>query len=93
MPCSDGRDYRNDDIRDLRERLDQATRAACELWAVLYRGGPAGDLTTDTLNWVTEHERQDQQRIQQEQHIEAGKQRRREALAKLTPDERRALGL
>jgi hypothetical protein len=91
MPCYDGRENRDDEER--KERLDAATRAACDAAAVLARGGSWGDLRADTLEWMTAHAKLDASRIARERETAQREQVRRDALAKLSTEERHALGL
>lgn len=60
MPCYDSRT--DDDARITRERLDRATRAACELAIALQNvleNGGEPVLSVETLDWIKEHEEMD----------------------------------
>lgn len=96
MPCYDSRnspEYAASQDQEYRERLDAATRAACDLRTILRRGGKELDLTRETQQWIAEHDVWDARRIAQEQANGVREKTKRDALAKLTLDERRVLGL
>jgi len=97
MPCYDSRDheqYDPDELAEsakLRTRLDTVTRAACDLAAVLQRGGTVGELAPETVQWMKAHAAWDAKRNASEKATRDLV--KLNALAKLTMDERRALGL
>lgn len=90
MPCYD---ERNRDCSEVQERANAATRAACDLAAVLRRGGSASDLRPETQAWIADHDELDRRRATQEAAAAERKRAKKIALDKLTPEERRALGL
>lgn len=88
MPCSsDG--YPDD--RD--DKLNAATRAACELREALIRGWSLADLSIETRGWVAKHDMEDRIRERRDAVKNTEERIRKKALDKLTMDERRALGL
>src|SRR5271167_3721450 len=116
MPCRD--DYGPDTSevdnlnkinKGLRDKLDLATRVACELEKVLLKTLLEPDdgfnvLSAEAKEWITKHrekDRKEAERVAREARIEAKrkeaeaqtKTRKNAALAKLTPQERRELGL
>jgi hypothetical protein len=93
MPCSDYRDEPNYEIARLEKRLDAATKAACEMWNTLLEADMFELLSPSTRLWGREHEAMDRKRIAAEQAEKDRKQARTRALSKLTPAERKALGL
>ena len=109
MPCRDPFDdpiYRDCQRCPVKQsRLDDATRAACEALGVLEkRFGGLDDLSDDTLAWWTHHKEADAARLEAETRRQVEEEMRRAeaarvaevqqaALAKLTDDERAALGL
>ncbi len=64
MPCSDSRDA--EDRRTMQDRLDKATRAACELMRFIENLAAYQDVrvtvTPETFKWIEEHKRLDQER-------------------------------
>lgn len=62
MPCYDPRD--SQDVEDLKQRMQEATRAACELGKILYKNCPhcLPLITTTTIKWLKRHERLDKLR-------------------------------
>ncbi len=92
MPCYDDRDHDNSQII---ERLNLATRVACDLSNTIRRLSKNWDtmLAGETVNWIQQHDAQDAKRIKQEGEIEKAKQFKAKALAKLTVEERKALGI
>ena len=72
---------------------DAATRAACDLRTILRRGGKESDLTEETKAWIKQHDELDAKRVAIENECGLREKTRQTGLAKLTLDERRALGL
>jgi hypothetical protein len=69
MPCYDGRE--ETELRVLQERLDLATRVACELWRALNaecQREPHPPLSVETLAWAREHEAMDRDRAREPWH-------------------------
>ena len=92
MPCQcDG--YDNIVDRQRIRDLDQATRAACDMRTILRRFNLEHALCPETLVWIKRHDAADAERIAQEEARGERKRVKREALNKLSMDERRALGL
>jgi hypothetical protein len=64
MPCYDSRT--EEDAKIMQRRLDEATRAACELAQVLQSSlsakGFVGLVSAETFGWVRAHERADVKR-------------------------------
>ena len=95
MPCMDGgpsyaeiaREANADAAKlskacaELKQRLDRATRVACELGRNLPKGKRTL-LSDEAIDWLEEHKEADEKRMLREK-----------ALAKLTPEERKALGI
>ena len=97
MPCRDwgssGISYYEDT-----SRVDKLARIACELArAYEKRVGPIrdtnADLSRETRDWWQTHKRQDEIRARREQEERARKQERKKILTKLTPAERKAIGV
>lgn len=80
-------------INQIKQIADAATRAACDLRTILRRGGNEYDLCQETREWIKQHDEEERVRIAQEEARGERERVRREALNKLTLDERRALGL
>lgn len=100
MPCMD--DQHNEDIAALCRKLDQATRVACDLARQIranhisegYPGGTGVEgCSKETQLWVIRHDKADEARLRRERKHAKQKRLRAKALAKLTPKERKRLGL
>ena len=93
MPCYDERSSGAYRAKELQQKLDAVTRAACDLRTILRRGGTEDDLCAETREWIAAHDDWDRRRIEQEQRDGIREATRNRGLEKLTLDERRALGL
>lgn len=59
MPCFD--EQGAEDRRLCKERLDRATRVACELWKIV-RKQKYVNVSEETMQWILEHEEWDKRR-------------------------------
>src|SRR6266487_1045664 len=97
MPCIDSRDSVNDERQD--ERLQAATRAACDLANAFRKTiNPTTwnawqGLSPETVAWIADHDAEDLRQVAREREKVDAVRKRRAALDKLTPDERRLLGV
>lgn len=94
MPCLNGDeyDYPRASASEAKARLDLATRVACKAMRCLEElGAPFPD--SETSLWWIKHKEQDTLRLQREQEERKAKKKKKAALAKLTPEERKLLGL
>lgn len=92
MPCRDG----GPPIEvEYKERLDKVTRLLCELCGTLEASGANTKklFTRELSAWWEVHKKADRARELQERAERTRKATRRKALKKLTPAERRALGI
>jgi hypothetical protein len=90
MPCrSDGCETSN----EYEEAADNATRAACDMRTILRRRGLEKELTVETRKWIKRHDKEDAERIAQENASGERERVRLAALDKLSLEERRVLGL
>lgn len=90
MPCGDSSDAAYYSGKAWRE----AERAACDmLHALRSVSYDISLLSSETQIWVSQHDAEDRKRDQLEQEVKRRADARREALRKLSQDERRALGL
>jgi hypothetical protein len=88
MPCN------CDGYPDEREELAQAaTRAACDLATVLRSGGTLEDCSSETRKFIDRHDTIDRERLREEREKVFRDKLRKKALSKLTPEERRAIGI
>lgn len=87
MPCAT--DYRYEDNCE----LQNLTRIACTMAQVLTRGGGIEDLTQEAKDWIRKHNLEDERREERERAERRLLEARQHALNKLTPAERRILGL
>ena len=97
MPCSDG-GCDAEDRRETQDRLDKVTRLLCSLLETVDKNGN-GDLILDAGNsfeladWWKEHQEKDRKRIAEERREEARIRKKKNALKKLTQEERNLLNL
>jgi hypothetical protein len=77
----------------IRRDAEKATRAACEMKLLLRELNQERNLTVETRQWIAKHDKEDAKRLKVEMDKERHEQLKRDALTKLTVDERRALGL
>lgn len=97
MPCSDGREAQ--DRVEEGNRLDLATRVACEALSVI-EGHKDGmirplivQLSKEAQNWWSLHKAADKRRKALEEEARHRQEVKTKALAKLSTEERKALGL
>ncbi len=91
MPCTDW----DTEERKRAERTDQVnklTRLLCEAMGYL-EDRNLGDGSKELKQWYADHKEMDRRRIEAERSKVEKKILKRKALAKLTSEERRALGL
>lgn len=97
MPCRDPRDEDRILAGDYvhKQRLDAATRAACEALTLLasFKGGYVSKLSGPTQSWWTRHQELDRRRKEAERTAANIGRLKASAVAKLTIEERKALGL
>lgn len=92
MPCRDG-SYPEDTIRDQSRRLDKLTRLLCEASRKLEKSDQAGEMSPELREWLAAHKIEDARREARARELAEAARLRRKAIEKLTPAERRALGL
>jgi hypothetical protein len=92
MPCYSG-PYPTGDCDFEDERLDRATRVACELSHILRGDKQMSEISKDTKEWIQEHDALDARRIAAEEKEKREQKLRKVALAKLTKEEQVLLGL
>lgn len=94
MPCDSGGwpDRSSEAYAAARSRLDKVTQVACEM-AKLLTSAQKRKLSTKAKKWIEIHRIIDDRRIAHEQRKIKEKQLREKALRKLTPGERRLLGV
>lgn len=76
-----------------KEDADKATRAACDMRTILRRNGLEKELTKETREWIKKHDKEDAERIAEENREGIRERTRLKALNKLNLEERRVLGL
>jgi len=92
MPCrTDG--YEHCEENTMKRDMDQATRAACDMRTVLRASGLEYRLCLETIEWIKRHDKADAERIEREVAEGKREQVKRDALNKLSMEERRVLGL
>jgi hypothetical protein len=108
MPCSDYRptaeEEYDDNLREARQRANHVTRLLCSVLQELERRDLVGMVNGEVYGWWVYHKKEDEARLAREAKRQE-RQARREAaqqkqeaerqavLAKLTPEERKALGI
>lgn len=98
MPCYDGgrNDYNDSEVRSLRARCDLLARVACRALTELEDNGIADMLLLrddETRDFWVKHKEFDAKRKAAEAEKRRKAKIKKEALAKLTPEEREALGI
>lgn len=89
MPCRcDGYPEPEPDVHN-----NEAAEALCAVMREHEERGEMGCFTKDQLAWWVEHKKRDAMRIAQDERVAAEAKARADALAKLTPADRQALGL
>lgn len=100
MPCGDYSP--SEQIAEAYEESRKATRAACDMARLIRKKDkqmPKGHkgirmfdrLTKETRHWVRAHDKADKERIEEEKQRRIESKLRSDALAKLSPAERKAL--
>lgn len=98
MPCNSGPSYVDYSKVD-KWRFEEVTRVACELAKlvkdVMRRSNnpPRQNLSKETRRWITRHEKIDRERIAAKKEKKKLRLLRKKALNKLSPREKKALGL
>ena len=87
MPCGSGEDH----TAELHHMLAKLKRVTCDL--AKYWRNHDHIITVETATWIAAHEAEDRERIRQESEMYAKEATKKQALAKLTPEEKKALGL
>jgi hypothetical protein len=100
MPCSDERGTNADYISSaFQEKIDKLTRLLCEANRVIdhlelkHRRSPGPSRSRELREWWEDHKRMDKEREEQAKRIKQEYRIRQEARNKLTPEERRVLGI
>lgn len=79
--------------RTLQQDLNILTRVSCDMRTIIRRHNLQKELTQETIRWIKQHDKEDEKRIREETENGIREKTKREALKKLTLEERRALGL
>ncbi len=93
MPCRDDYPTSSNEDAGLRASADRSARAACEMRTVLWQHNLQSHLTPETRQWIADHDKADADREAAENLERLHRQMRRDALAKLSPMERKLLGI
>lgn len=99
MPCSDGgwsRSVDDSEIRSLEKRNDKLARIACAAMTALEANGIEDFIlleNDEVREWWAEHKEFDRKRREKEAERKRLAQIRQDALAKLSPEERKVLGI
>lgn len=93
MPCSDGGPIYPDRVSTA--RADRNARVACEALRLIEKYIPAyvPGMSVETLQWWAEHQEADLRREEAERQQREREALRDSAISKLTPEERKALGV
>lgn len=90
MPCRTDPD---ESAAYAREEMDKLTRIACDAVNILYKNGLMQRCNEETIKWFEKHLEWDTRRQKQEKEEKEAKALAKKALAKLSPAERKALGV
>lgn len=96
MPCNDGAQYaREEDNQRQRDKIDELTRLLCEACDLVHHSHEltARPASPELKHWYANHLIEDERRKAGERAAVAKSVTIKAALAKLTPEERRLLGL
>jgi len=94
MPCTDGGPNYSDNPETTR-RLNKVTRMLCSLCRRINKSGRDTLITQDAelTAWWSDHQEMDRKREAAQRAERAKRQERRAVLAKLSPKDKRILGL
>lgn len=94
MPCYDERSSAEWQLKyNWKPSLDAATRAACEAMTALENENMIGLLSREVRVWWEDHKEQDRERLAREKEERERKRLAKRARDRLSPKERKALGL
>lgn len=93
MPCTDGGPSASEENAELRGHVNYLTDMLCRIMQILKNRGEVGICPSQAQVWWEQHKRIDAARLKAEEAERKEQATREAALAKLTPAERRALGL
>lgn len=91
MPCGDNRDV--DALRDEMERSKQLTQLLCGLCEKLGDTWIKHHASAEMVSWWEQHQEKDRLRLAQEEERQQLIETKEAALAKLTAQEKKALGV
>ena len=91
MPCQYEDPY--DHYRGESDELTRLTRICCDMRTILRQNKLLQELTGESMQWVVRHDKEDAARIKAEQESGERQRVKDEAMAKLSLEERRVLGL
>lgn len=90
MPCSEWKENGSSSVdRDTKDKLDQTTSMLCEV----LQKTDTSKLSLKVRRWWMDHQRMDKLRLEADLQRKKTKLQKEKALAKLTPYERKLLGL
>lgn len=69
MPCYDSRNDPAEIMKESKQRLDLATRVACEMSKIIKEAGLGNKLSSEAYDWTVEHEKMDAERVRYEQNF------------------------
>lgn len=93
MPCNSGMGVGDLQGLTTRSELERLTRVSCQIMKAIESAGIQLDLDGEAAAWWQQHKAIDEARLRREQEQAEQERIRLEEIAKLTPEERRALGL
>lgn len=79
--------------RQYKVKIDNLTRLLCEAMQIIEAHCEAARVKAELVDWWERHKELDRQRIYAESMVAQAKAEKEAALAKLTPHERKLLGL
>lgn len=95
MPCMDN-GYESDNRNYHKDKLDEVTRHLCRIMRLSDAGHSMSIIVAGSRglrDWWKQHQEEDRMRLEREEEEKTQKALKKRALEKLTPNERKALGL
>lgn len=92
MPCSDG-GYTTGEPALSMKRVDRLSNLLCEACKLLDKSPGTGAMSKALAKWWRQHQKRDAERVAREKEVESQERLRKKILKKLTPKERKALGV
>lgn len=93
MPCYDERNSPEAIREESTREINRLTRVACDMWHVIKHVRMVHMLTEESKKWGADHDEADERREALRERNLKRQEQKREALRKLTREEKKLLGL